>query len=158
MLPVFADYGKLQFDVKRLDEGDGIFETLKKRNACYHHKCYLKFNKKAQEQAKKSFMKFCIKKSQDSINEDTLTQSSKILRSSSSSHFPNKEICCICGEESEDKSEPLHAAAASVLLKNDNKKDKENVVDKTEQWREMATVLNHSRLLSLTRSPCQRLI
>ena len=150
---MFEEFGELSFDLKKLDEGNGIFHTLTTRNAGYHKSCYIQFNNTKLKRSEKYFKTHGRKRHHEEITPAVTTEragpsSPKKLRSSSTIHFPNKEICCICGEPKSD-NKPLHATAAPAHNKFDKKKDRENVLTKTKQWREMATVLRHTRLLSL---------
>jgi len=54
-VPLFQAISELPiiFDPSRLDEGDGIEETLRKNHAKYHQSCQLMFNNTKLERAKK---------------------------------------------------------------------------------------------------------
>ena len=105
--------------------------------------CYLKYSNSKLTKDEKSFVKSGKKRSEDCINDERPT-STKVLRSGSTPHFPNQKIC-VCGQE--HPGETLIPAGAPVLVKPDSKKDKENVLQQTNYWRQMATALNHSRIL-----------
>ena len=44
----------IALDPARLDEGEGIEQTLRKNKACYHFSCQVMFNNTKMERAKKS--------------------------------------------------------------------------------------------------------
>lgn len=54
-VPLFHEINQLPiiFDPKRLDEGDGIEQTLRKNKAQYHQSCRLLFNNTKLERARK---------------------------------------------------------------------------------------------------------
>ena len=68
----------IPFDPKRLDEGDGILQTLEKNKAKFHESCRLKFNTSKLE-----------RKSKSSKQETEEVSPSKVTRSSHSTKSAN---------------------------------------------------------------------
>lgn len=97
----FKELDCLPFNLDRLDDGDGIENTLKQNNACVHKLCKLEYGKSRLQRAEK-------RKSVESGYSDGAQKSSKYTRQSRSSTAGSKTNCFFCDED--DSSEPLHEA------------------------------------------------
>ena len=99
----FAKLGKLwlPYSIDKLNEGNGISETLKGHNACWHKHCYLKYDKyKLGRAQKRSFPN----------DEAEVSIKSTRRRSSSDNQTDETETCFFC-----NKPEHLHLASTLLL-------------------------------------------
>ena len=85
----------IKLDPKRLDQGGGIEETLRKNNAKYHQSCRLSFSNSKLERARK--------RSATNISDDAHSVPTKRRRSSL-----EDKVCFLCEKEA-PKSELRHA-------------------------------------------------
>ena len=96
----FEDMECLPFSLKRLDEqGKGIEETLKQKNACLHNQCKLTYSKTRLQRAEKRKYAECM---------DTSQKSPKFTRKRKS-FTESKSLCFFCGQDS--SKEQLHEAS-----------------------------------------------
>ena len=87
----FYEAGALQLDLAKLDEGEGIAETLWKHNASWHKSCRVKYNatklKRLERKRKPIEGKVSLQ----------LDDSGKRTRSDLPSPSVGQEVCFFCG-------------------------------------------------------------
>ena len=120
-----------------LNDNEDVHEILRTNNACYHHSCTLKYNQKSLERKKEENKKQNTET--DGDNNSTRTSSRR-----SDKHELGELVCLFCAEK--DISPNLCAAGTMHATK--RHADGTHARRVTDEWREMASVLQNTRVLN----------